>query len=101
MRAIYAARRDVMAAAVRATMPAHVQFTLPGGGMFLWLSVDPRIDTEHVLLAAARESVVFVPGRAFYPHRDRGDGMRLSFSGNGESAIAAGVERLAHVLAAS
>ena len=98
IRATYAKRRDAMAQALRTHMPAHVQYTLPTGGMFFWATVDASIDTDELFVRAAREKVVFVPGRSFYPSRDRGDGLRLNFSNSDEAKIATGIERLAHVI---
>jgi DNA-binding transcriptional MocR family regulator len=66
--------------------------------MFLWTSLDSGIDTGKLLTEASRENVVFVPGRAFYAHKDRSDGMRLNFSNSGEDRIRTGIERLAHAI---
>jgi 2-aminoadipate transaminase len=95
IRATYGKRRDAMLAALREFMPESVRWNAPDGGMFLWLAVDPAIDTTRLLLDAARANVVFVPGRAFYAYKDRGDGMRLNFSNANEMKIRTGVERLA------
>jgi len=88
-----------MLGALRAFMPGHVQWNSPAGGMFLWTSLGGGIDTGKLLEAATRENVVFVPGRAFYPYKDRSDGMRLNFSNASEERIRTGIERLAHAVA--
>jgi 2-aminoadipate transaminase len=66
--------------------------------MFLWATVGDGIDTEELFEAAVRDQIVFVPGRPFYPNRDRGDGMRLNFSAMPEARIAEGIERLARAV---
>jgi 2-aminoadipate transaminase len=96
--ATYGQRRDAMLAALREFMPDHVTWNTPDGGMFLWTALDSGIDTGKLLTEAARENVVFVPGRAFYPYKDRADGMRLNFSNAGEDRIRTGIERLAHAI---
>jgi 2-aminoadipate transaminase len=98
VRSTYAARRDAMIAALAREMPAHVRWNVPAGGMFLWATVGAGIDTEELFERAARDGVVFVPGRPFYPYKDRGDGMRLNFSAMGEERIAEGIARLARAL---
>ena len=98
VRATYAARRDAMVAALAREMPAHVSWNVPAGGMFLWATVGNGIDTEELFERAARDGVVFVPGRPFYPARDRGDGLRLNFSAMGEERIAEGIARLARAV---
>ena len=93
--AVYGARRSAMVAALRDTMPAHVRWNVPDGGMFLWATVGAGIDTEDLFERAVADGVVFVPGRPFYPAKDRGDGMRLNFSAMPEARIREGIGRLA------
>jgi 2-aminoadipate transaminase len=96
--ATYGKRRDAMLAALRDFMPDHVRWNSPDGGMFLWAALDSGIDTGKLLAEASRDNVVFVPGRAFYAHKDRSDGMRLNFSNASEARIRLGIERLAHAV---
>ena len=98
VRGTYRNRRDAMLAALRREMPAHVSWNVPEGGMFLWVSVGEGIDTEELFERAVADQVVFVPGRPFYPNRDRGDGMRLNFSAMPEERIAEGIARLARAI---
>ncbi|HEX3551361.1 MAG TPA: PLP-dependent aminotransferase family protein [Candidatus Elarobacter sp.] len=101
VRATYRARRDAMLAALAREMPPHVAWNAPRGGMFLWATVGAGIDTEDLFEIAVRDRVVFVPGRPFYPHRDRGDGMRLNFSAMSEERIAEGIARLGRAVRAA
>jgi 2-aminoadipate transaminase len=101
VRATYEARRDAMIAALAREMPAHVAWNVPAGGMFLWATVGEGIDTEELFERAVRDEVVFVPGRPFYPNKDRGDGMRLNFSAMPEGRIAEGIARLASAVRGS
>jgi 2-aminoadipate transaminase len=98
IRALYSHRRDVMAAAMHDDMPAGVTYNAPTGGMFFWVSLPAAIDSEVLFTTASRDGVLFVPGRAFYPHRDRGNGVRLNFSNAGDDAIRTGIGRLAHAI---
>lgn len=95
IREVYGTRRAHMYDCLKEFMPPQVRFNRPGGGMFLWASVEQAgFDTEELLKVAAREKVMFVPGLSFYPHRDVRNGMRLNFSNAGEEAIRRGIERL-------
>jgi len=98
VRATYERRRDAMTAALAKEMPAHVGSNVPDGGMFLWATVGAGIDTEELFECAVLDQVVFVPGRPFYPDRNRGDGMRLNFSAMPEERIAEGIARLARAV---
>jgi 2-aminoadipate transaminase len=98
IRATYRARRDAMIAALEKEMPPHVRWNVPDGGMFLWATVGAGVDTEALFERAVRDGVVFVPGRPFYPNKERGDGMRLNFSAMPEPRIAEGIARLARAV---
>jgi len=98
IRSLYAHRRDVMNEAMQREMPAGISYNAPTGGMFFWASVPETIDTEALFTVASRDGVLFVPGRAFYPHRDRTNGLRLNFSNAGDDAIRSGIERLARAI---
>lgn len=89
----YRRRRDVMADALRGLGCECLRFSLPAGGMFLWVTLE-GLDTAELLRVSAQRKVVFVPGVSFYPRRDVHDGMRLNFSNAPEEMIAAGIERL-------
>lgn len=93
VRHAYRARRDAMLEALREYMPQGASWNTPAGGMFLWATI-PGIDTDELFNVAARDNVVFVPGRTFFAHRDRGDGMRLNFSAMKEATIREGIRRL-------
>ncbi len=94
LRVTYKSRRDAMNAALAREMPSYVHWNVPNGGMFLWATVDAGVDTEELFERAVKDQVVFVPGRPFYPNKDRGDGMRLNFSAMPEDRIAEGIRRL-------
>lgn len=98
---VYRERRDAMVDALGATMPPHVQWNRPEGGMFLWATVGAGIDTEALFELAVADKVVFVPGRPFYPNKDRGDGMRLNFSAMPQARIREGIARLAKAVRAA
>ncbi len=93
VRAAYRSRRDAMIGALSATMPKEATWNTPAGGMFLWATI-PGVNTDELFEVAARDNVVFVPGRTFFAHRDRSDGLRLNFSAMKEAVIREGIERL-------
>jgi 2-aminoadipate transaminase len=93
---LYARRRDSMLEALEESFGRHARWTEPRGGLFVWVTLDERIDTTD-LLALARESegVAFVPGRAAFVDGRRGaNAMRLNFAGVPESDFREGVRRI-------
>ena len=93
VRAAYRSRRDAMIQALGEHMPEGTRWNTPSGGMFLWASL-PGVNTDELFEVAARDNVVFVPGRTFFANRDRSDGMRLNFSAMNEATITEGIRRL-------
>jgi 2-aminoadipate transaminase len=96
---IYRQRRDVMLAALRTHFPPQASWTEPEGGLFVWATLPPYIDTSDLLAKALREDVAFVPGQAAYVDGRGRSSMRLNFSGSGEEEIGEGIRRIGKVIA--
>jgi 2-aminoadipate transaminase len=100
LRNLYRRRRDVMLDAIEENFGEQASWTKPQGGLFVWATLDERIDTTD-LLAQARENegVAFVPGRAAYMDGRRGScSMRLNFAGVPDEDIREGVRRIGKVV---
>jgi 2-aminoadipate transaminase len=95
---IYRARRDAMIEALRAHFPAEATWTEPEGGLFIWATLPPYIDTGDLLAKALRADVAFVPGQAAYVDERGRNSMRLNFSGVGEEEIREGIRRIGKVI---
>ena len=91
----YRRRRDAMLAALAAHMPAGTTWSKPEGGMFVWVTLPGGIDGAELLeRSLSEERIGFVPGGAFSPHGAVRNTIRLNYSLQSETAIAAGVARL-------
>jgi 2-aminoadipate transaminase len=92
----YRSRRDAMIAALEEHFGEHAVWTHPQGGLFIWATLDERIDTTDLLaLARTSEGVAFVPGRAAYMDgRSGSSSMRLNFAGTPEPEIREGIRRI-------
>lgn len=95
LRRHYAEKRDVMVAALKAELGDDISGPDPRGGFFLWATVPPAIDADHLLDRAVRHGVVYVAGSAFFVNRGGGNLIRLSFSAPSHDRIQEGVRRLA------
>jgi len=96
LRDLYRRRRDTMLEALTEHFGAGAEWTEPQGGLFIWATLDERIDTTDLLaLARKNEGVAFVPGRAAYMDgRSGSSSMRLNFAGVPEADIREGIRRI-------
>jgi len=98
IRQTYRERRDVMLEVMEETMPPGVRWTHPQGGLFLWATLPPQLDTARILPRAVEKKVAFVPGSPFHPCGGGQNTMRLNFSYSKPEKIQEGMVRLASVL---
>lgn len=71
-------------------------WTMPDGGLFVWLTLPAHIDTWVLAERAIHEAgVAFVPGGAFDVHGGSTNCLRLNFSAVNTDSIREGVARLA------
>jgi 2-aminoadipate transaminase len=97
---VYRHRRDVMLDCLEECMPQGkgISWTHPRGGLFLWITLPPHIDSTVVLEHAIKENVAFVPGESFHPAGGGNNTMRLNFSYCADEKINEGISRLGRVL---
>jgi DNA-binding transcriptional MocR family regulator len=94
----YRQRRDAMLNAMERFFPAHVCWTRPEGGIFLWVTLPGDMDAGRMFDRAVAEKVVYVPGANYFANGGGKNTMRLNFSAYGEEIISEGIHRLAHVI---
>jgi len=96
----YGRRRDTMLQALYRHFPAEARWTVPAGGMFVWVELPEGMDTGKLLETAVTEAqVAFIPGAAFtLPGRTAPNCMRLNFSNCTPDRIEEGIARLADVI---
>jgi 2-aminoadipate transaminase len=100
IRRVYRERRDIMLGALDACFPPAVDWTQPKGGLFLWVTTPPEVDTTELLKEAVQQKVAFVPGGPFHPDGIGRNTMRLNFSNASPDHIREGIARLGKVLSA-
>ena len=96
---IYAERRECLAAALRQELGDAVAFSLPPGGLALWVSFAPHIDLPALATAGLKHGVGLTPGQAFAVNGDKIQGARLGFGSMNESELQEAVRRLKRALA--
>jgi len=91
----YRHRRDGMVAAIQKNLTTETTFTLPKGGLFIWLRLPPGITVTRLISIAPSRGVSFAPGTDFYTQPENGEQfIRLNFATNPVDKIETGIERL-------
>jgi len=91
---LYRPKRDMMVKSLKKYMPEKVSWTVPDGGMFIWLTI-PGMNTNDFFDEAVANKIAYVPGSNFYPRgTKRTDELRLNFSYADIEEIEEGIKRL-------
>jgi 2-aminoadipate transaminase len=98
MRRVYRRRLETMEESLRRHMPEEVTWRAPDGGMCIWISLPPGMDSVDVLARARERGVVFAPGRLFYLDGGSPNTLRLGFAEQTERNIARGVRVLGELV---
>jgi len=94
-RTTYRARSQAMDRALRDARLPDVRWTLPGGGLFVWLELPKSIDASHLLERTLDRGVAFLPGGLMFPTGTPRNVCRLNVSVPDEAAIERGIGVLA------
>lgn len=97
-RARYREKRDAMLAGIAKALPPGSRWSVPEGGMFLWVELPERFDAASLLPSAVEQGVAFVPGAPFYAKDRRSNTLRLSYSLPSLDRIEDGLHRLTRCL---
>ena len=106
---VYRGKRDTLLEALAEAFPrTHgIRWTQPDGGLYVWLTFPPDVDTgpqSALMRAALREGVLYVPGQFCYVNGDNGPvpthEARLSFGVAAPEQIREAVLRLGRAVAA-
>jgi len=95
---LYKHKRDVMLDSLTKYFPKEVKWTVPKGGMFIWITLPKMIDTRLMFQKALSKKVAYVVGEAFFPEGGNYHSMRLNFSYSNDDTIKEGIKRLADVI---
>lgn len=96
----YRAQCALMLKCLAEHMPDGVSWTRPAGGMFLWVTLPPEVDSAHLFEDALAHGVAFIPGASFHALAPRANTMRLTFTTATPAQIETGIARLAQTIKA-
>ncbi|MGE8035675.1 PLP-dependent aminotransferase family protein [Lysinibacillus sp. NPDC093692] len=96
--ALYRNQADAMLNAMEEFFPAHVDYTRPDGGMFIWATMNNGTSSLDVFQKAMEQKVAFVPGDPFYTSKTGVNTMRLNYTNATPEVIREGIKRLGSIL---
>jgi 2-aminoadipate transaminase len=98
--ALYRGKMQAMLETLQERMPAlpGLQWTVPQGGVFIWLTLPAGMDSSEMLREAVERQIAYVPGTAFFPTGGGTNNLRLNFTFPTERQIRDGIVRLARVV---
>ncbi len=95
---LYKTKRDIMIDSLNKYFPKEARWTIPEGGMFIWITLPKKINTNLMLQKAIAKKVAYVAGDAFYHDGGNYNSMRLNFSYSDDKLIIEGIRRLGEVI---
>jgi len=87
-----------MIAAFNKYMPDGVTWTIPEGGLFLFVTLPEYMDAEKLFAKAIEKKVAFVIGSVFHCDGSGKNTMRINFSYVSKEKNLEGVKRLSQVI---
>ncbi|HTY93113.1 MAG TPA: PLP-dependent aminotransferase family protein [Steroidobacteraceae bacterium] len=90
----YRERRALMAQLLGDAFDDRVTFTLPDGGLAVWLRFDAGVDLTQLAQLARAERVQFMPSAGFSVNARPVPGLRLGFASLNETELRRAVQRL-------
>ncbi len=95
----YHPKRDLMLQAMEQHFPAGINWTVPQGGFFIWVTFPTSMSAREVLLQSLeRQKVAFVDGAGFFTNGTGHNTARFSFSEATTAEIEQGIARLGELL---
>jgi 2-aminoadipate transaminase len=99
IRSFYKSQRDCMISLLTEHLPSGITWSVPEGGMFLWLTLPSQVSARELLDLCIKESVIFVPGECFYFGEGKGKNtIRLNFSNPSEEQMKRGIVTMGNML---
>lgn len=98
IRQIYKNKCQLMLDEMKKYFHPDVQYTIPTGGMFIWVTLPEHIDMQNFVQAALKQNVAVVPGNAFLDDDTKEcHSFRMNFSTPTDEKIKQGVKILGNL----
>jgi DNA-binding transcriptional MocR family regulator len=80
LKSVHLDNRNIMLKALETYFPTTCSWTVPKGGVFLWVTLPEGVPLQEICQQAAKKRVIVGNGALFFPGKQSYPAMRLSFS---------------------
>ncbi len=94
----YRGKLDLMLEMLAAYLKNKASWTMPDGGLFIWVNLPEWINSQELLNKAVEKKVAFIPGFPFFADGGGTNTLRLNFSSSSQEEIREGIRRLADII---
>ncbi len=94
----YRHHRNVMLQALETYFPQETSWTVPAGGMYLWVQLPGSIQVDEICRQAAAAQVLVVNGLGLFPGHQGYPALRLAYSNCSPEGIEKGISILGNLL---
>ena len=91
---IYNERRQLISKLIQQHLEKYVHFTIPDGGLAMWLNVHDEIDIDTLVEEASNCDVRILAGSLFSERNTKVQGIRLGYGNLNDKELTTGIERL-------
>ncbi|MBQ2645072.1 PLP-dependent aminotransferase family protein [bacterium] len=95
---LYKIQSTAMIEAIKEFFPQNIKYTIPQGGMFLWVTLPEGLSSMKLFDIAIKNKVAFVPGDPFYVAEKNVNALRLNYTNASPETIKTGIKRLGEIL---
>lgn len=97
-RALYRERRDAMINSLQRFFPSDASWTVPNGGLCIWVGLPAGVRATELYQAAVERGVAFAPGQVFFPDLPAQSYIRLAFAAHTPETIENGIAILGELV---
>ena len=98
IRKIYKDKCELMLSEMKKYFEPSIEYTIPTGGMFIWVTLPNHIDMQQFVKEALKQRVAVVPGNAFLDDdKKECHSFRMNFSTPSNEKIVEGVKILGNL----
>ncbi|HHY05142.1 MAG TPA: PLP-dependent aminotransferase family protein, partial [Thermoanaerobacterales bacterium] len=97
IRSIFLKKRNAIKESFK-IMPSEVNYTIPNGGLFFWVSLPEGFYSMNLYNEALKHDILIMPGDIFFPEKRPSTGFRMSFAEIAPDDINDGVELLSKII---